>query len=288
MADPLSLTASILAVISAGNAFCKGASRMYTIAKHAGSLAEDIDIFATSIITFGSTAAMRHVIGQLGRSERGGRNKDSDNASNGNVEYGSAIVQSSAPSSLNTHDSRLVNPSFNPDAMDYQDVYPSQNKLVYDIAASTRAINGYIGSRYTTALINESFPENIISQSYTIEIGADVSQKGEDYDREQDTLRHEGYATSDQIEQRLDHDHQQQQREIVFNAYHKEAVLGIAKISWSRPCDPTMQNEHNKWQQQQTLPLKLTCLVCDTPPYRLIFGQTFLHRRRYYWGQSED
>lgn len=54
MIDPLSFTASIMAVIGAANFVVKGANSLYRISRDAGSMAKDVEFFASHIATFGS------------------------------------------------------------------------------------------------------------------------------------------------------------------------------------------------------------------------------------------
>lgn len=72
MIDPLSFTASILAVIGAANFVVKSADTLYRISRDAGSMAEDVEFFASHIATFGS------IVSSVARTLRDHFDKHSD------------------------------------------------------------------------------------------------------------------------------------------------------------------------------------------------------------------
>lgn len=131
---------------------------------------------------------------------------------------------------------------------DYIDVQALDNVLHLNTDLNCEAVTGYINSisELITAKIVNRFPRNVISRRRAAELNLQIQY---DDDQEQDTIiEFEG-----------------------IDGIGRQRALGRVTFGWKAD------------QLQKSRALNVTCLVCGYVPYPLIFGQSFLRRRRHYW-----
>jgi hypothetical protein len=143
-------------------------------------------------------------------------------------------------------ESEVASPSSNDG--DYIAVHEDMKELHLDPELNSEAAIGYINmnTRPVTAFLNEEFPQNIMSQQKATELGLDVDNLEE---------AEEGMVVDFGLGQQM--------------------VTGEVTFQWKK-----VQGQRSLGREK---PLKIVCLVCESTPAPIIFGQRFLKKRRHYW-----
>ncbi|KAG9229376.1 hypothetical protein BJ875DRAFT_547014, partial [Amylocarpus encephaloides] len=131
---------------------------------------------------------------------------------------------------------------------DYTSVYVSNDLIRLDPNNDSGVIAGYIdnNSKSFTARINPNFPKCIIARRTAVDLGLQVVPFSD---------------TEDPVE-------------VVFEGSHRELINEKAIIRWKKAIGDG---------DLGLRPLRITCLVAESPPQNLTFGNQFLQRRRHYW-----
>jgi len=163
------------------------------------------------------------------------------------------LLQKSSRSQARTSDSdgitalETINkskPTTFEDGTNYLSVQPLPSQLFCDPGSSVEAVNGYVGDTHCLAKIYMGFPKNVISLAYARNVNAIVEELDVD-------------CLSEVID---------------FGNGHHELIRGKASFSWKQSLSAS-----------NLKPFRVTCYICDYPPYKLILGEEFLRKRRHYW-----
>lgn len=153
----------------------------------------------------------------------------------------------------------------NSDEGDYIAVHACDNLLYLDPDLNSEVLQGYVNSKVepTSAILNSGFPENVISQQHAAQLGLVI-----EYFHHVDQ-RDNGEGGGDHLDENED-------IEIDFGDGDFQLVIGRVSFNWRK----SQKSTHSR-------SLKVTCLVCEYVPFQtpLVFGNIFLDRRKYYWGE---
>lgn len=132
----------------------------------------------------------------------------------------------------------------------YMEVRATENHLRFEPDQTREALTGYINESNspTSAKVNHSFPENIISEHLAVELGLQIQHDEDDDDDDEKEIEFVGSDGN---------------------------ITGMVrgKVGFM-------------WKETSLRRRKVWCLVCEYSPFPLIFGSPFCKRRQHYLGPN--